>query len=494
MAITERDIAEFRDRERMRAEFLAMVCHDLRGTLTSIKGAATTVLGAKYAFGFAEMVQLFRIIDRQADQMSRLINDLLDVGRMETGTLPVNPEPTPVAALVDQARSTFQSGGNTHTIRIDLPLDLPPVMVDPQRIAQVLGNLLANAARRSRESSIIRVSAVAEGAHVAVSVEDRGARLDPGWILCLFQLSAALEKDERGDADLGLSISKGIVEAHGGRIWAESDRQSRGAKFTFTVPVLEETPPESVAISATAAVSDQGMRRRRERILTVDDDPQTLRYLHGVLTKAGYASTVTGDPMEALDLLEASRHHLVLLDLVLPGIDGVELLQEIRTVADVPVIFISAYGHKDAVARAFDMGAEDYLVKPLSPTELTARIRAALRRREAPETEEPSKPYVRGDLVVDFAARRVSLAGRLVRVTVTEYRLLVELAANAGRTLTHCHLLEQVWSQGSAGDLRSMRSTVKTLRRRLGDDAHNPAYIFTERHIGYRMPKGEERS
>ena len=137
---------------------------------------------------------------------------------------------------------------------------------------------------------------------------------------------------------------------------------------------------------------------------------------------------------------------------------------------------------------AFDRGAADYVVKPFSPTELSARIRAALRRREA---AEPSAPYVLGDLAIDYAERRVTLAGRPVPLTATEYGLLAEISANAGRVLTHQHLLERVWGEKSGGDVRPMRTIVNKLRRKLGDAGGNPTYLFTEPRVGYRMPKGE---
>ena len=121
---------------------------------------------------------------------------------------------------------------------------------------------------------------------------------------------------------------------------------------------------------------------------------------------------MTGDPEEALSLVKANDPHLVLLDLVLPGTDGIELMGDIRQIADVPVIFLSAYGQEETIARAFENGADDYVVKPFSPMELVARIKAALRKREAPEWAEPSEPFVLGELTIDYAGRRVTLAGR----------------------------------------------------------------------------------
>ena len=182
-------------------------------------------------------------------------------------------------------------------------------------------------------------------------------------------------------------------------------------------------------------------RPERERILVVDDDPQTLRHVRDALARAGYEPIVTGDPQEALSQVEANDPHLVLLDLMLPGTDGIELMGNILDMADVPVIFLSAYGQEETIARAFEKGADDYVVKPFSPTELVARIKAALRKREAPEWAEPSEPYVFGDLTVEYAQRRVTLAARPVQLTALEYGLLFELSANAGRVMTY-------WAEG----------------------------------------------
>ena len=222
----------------------------------------------------------------------------------------------------------------------------------------------------------------------------------------------------------------------------------------------------------------------------MDDDPQALRYVRDALLKSGHTPVVTGDPEEALRLVEEEKPDLVLLDLMLPGTDGIELMKDILRAGDVPVIFVSAYGRDELIARAFDMGAVDYVVKPFSPTELAARIRAALRKRAA---SEPSEPYVLGDLTIDYAERRVTLAGRPLPLIAMEYRLLAELSANAGRLLTYEHLLERVWGEKSSGDVRPMRTIVSKLRRKLGDDADNPTYIFTEPRVGYRMPKGETK-
>ena len=496
VVVTLQDMTALEELDRLRAEFLGMVSHELRAPLTSIKGSAATVLGSSADLDPAVVRQFFRIIDEQADHMHDLVADLLDVARIETGTLPVTPEPAEVAVLVDRARSTFSSAGGRNNLAIDIPLDLPLVMADRRRVVQVFGNLLSNAAKHSSESSVITVTVVREDVHVAVSVADEGRGIPSERLPYLFRKFTRTDGDDLGSgvagSGLGLAICKGIVEAHGGRIWAESEGAGMGARFTFTIPTVEETgsgtaiglPPLSTP-AARRAVAEAG---ERVRVLAVDDDPQALRYVRDALASAGYTPVVTGDPEEALRLVAEEQPDLVLLDLMLPGTDGIELMKDILGAGDVPVIFLSAYGRDELIARAFDMGAVDYVVKPFSPTELAARIRAALRKRAA---SEPSEPYVLGDLTIDYAERRVTLGGRPLPLIAMEYRLLAELSANAGRLLTYEHLLERVWGEKSSGDVRPMRTIVSKLRRKLGDDADNPAYIFTEPRVGYRMPKGE---
>ena len=493
VVVTIQDMTPMEELERLRAEFLGMVSHELRTPLAAIKGSAATLTEAASDLDPAEMLQFYRIIGEQADYMRDLIGDLLDVARIETGELSVAPVPADVASLVDEARSRFQSGGGRNNLRIDLSPDLPLVMADGRRVVQVLSNLLSNAARHSHEASAIGVSAVREGYHVAVSVTDEGRGIAAERLPHLFRKFSRIDGEDRrrdiAGSGLGLAICKGIVEAHGGRIWAESDGLGLGARFTFTIPVAGDAVAGVPRLSARRERAE----KERTRVLCVDDDPQTLRYVRDALAGAGYAPIVTADPQEAASLVEANDPHLVLLDLMLPGTDGIELMGDILDMADVPVIFLSAYGQEEIIARAFENGADDYVVKPFSATELVARIKAALRKREAPEWAEPSKPYVFGDLTIDYAERRVTLAGRPVQLTAIEYGLLFELSANAGRVMTYDRLLQRVWGLRSSGDSRRVRTAAKQLRRKLGDDANNPTYILNEPRVGYRMAKGEER-
>ena len=230
--------------------------------------------------------------------------------------------------------------------------------------------------------------------------------------------------------------------------------------------------------------ADPAPREPREptRILVVDDDPLTLRFVRDTLTAAGYATLVTGEHEELSQIIRTEKPHLVLLDLMLPGTDGIALMESVPELGELPVVFISGNGRDETVARALKAGAADYVVKPFSPTELTARVEAALRRVARPE------PFALGALAIHYEARRVTVGGAEVSLTATEYDLLRILSLNAGRVVTYDALTRQVWSGREAGNDDLVRNFIKKLRAKLGEDAADPAWIFNVRGVGYRMP------
>ena len=481
VVVSLQDLEPLEELERQRAGFLDMVSHELRAPLTSIKGSAATLLEASSELDRAEIREFSRVIAEQAEHMRGLIADLLDAGRIETGTLSVAPEPTEVAALVDRARNTFLSGGSGHNVLIDLAPALPRMMADRRRVVQVLVNLLSNAARYCSDTSPIRVAASRDGARVVISVRDEGRGIAPERLAHLFSKHARTAGEGGIGGGLGLAICKGLVEAHGGRIWAESAGPGQGARFSFTIPVIE---------SGAAAGDDRPARRRRgeerARIMVIDDDPQTLRYIRDALSGAGYVALVTGDSRDLSRLVAAEKPDLVLLDLMLPETDGIELMHSVPELTDRPVIFISGYGRGETIAGALESGAVDYIVKPFSAAELVARVGAALRGRNEPE------PFELDGLAVRFDERRVTVDGKAVQLTVTEYDLLRALSLNAGRVLTYDALLRRVWNGRDYADENLVRAYVRRLRIKLGDDARDPAYIFNERGIGYRMARPGE--
>ena len=484
LVVTVQDLKSIEEIERRRARFLSLVSHELRAPLSSIKGSAALLLEVASELNAAEVREYSRIIEQQSDRMRGLVNDLLDAGRIESGTLSVSPRVCDLAGLLENARDTFLSGGHAHAVHISVPTDLPPVTAEPRRILQVLDNLLANAARHSPTSSAIRVVAERDGVQVTVSVSDKGRGLAPERLQHLFRKHVSEEDAGSGiGGGLGLAICKGLVEAHGGRIWVESGGVGQGTRFTFTLPAATTADGIDIAPGRTGA---QGGADEVATILVVNDDTQTLHYVRDALTRAGYHAVVTADHGALADLIRAERPRLVVLDLVPPGTDGIELRRQVPGLAELPVIFICAYGQDETIERALRTGAADYIVKPFAPTELIARIGLALRRRTEPE------PMRLGDLAIDFERRRASVAGRALQLTATEFELLRVLALNVGRVLSYDALIRRIWDGSERGSPKLVRTYIRRLRRKLGDDPRSPAYIVNERGVGYRIKRPSE--
>jgi two-component system KDP operon response regulator KdpE len=229
------------------------------------------------------------------------------------------------------------------------------------------------------------------------------------------------------------------------------------------------------------------------RILVVDDEEQILRALRRALIARGYEVRSATDGEDAIAETEAGLPDLVVLDLNLPGIDGMEVVRRLRAWATVPILILSVREDETAKVRALDLGADDYLTKPFGVEELLARVRALLRRARSIEGE-PLRFEVDG-MLVDLGAHRVSRLGRDVHLTKTEWALLEAMAEHPGKLLTHRWLLERVWGPGYEDDLEVLRVFVSQLRRKVEPDPERPTMILTDPGVGYRwaaQPTSEE--
>ena len=219
------------------------------------------------------------------------------------------------------------------------------------------------------------------------------------------------------------------------------------------------------------------------RVLVVDDEPQIVRGLKVILGNAGYRVEEATTKQEALDSVSARPPDAIVLDLVLPDGDGVDVATEIRRWSQVPIVVLSAVGDEHQKVRALDAGADDYVTKPFGLEELLARMRAVLRRR----SEDGDGPVRIGDLEVDLADRSVKRAGEEVHLTPIEFDLLSQLAQHPGRLVTHRQLLQEVWGPGYEDETHYLRVHFAHVRAKLEPDPSKPTYVITEPGVGYRL-------
>lgn len=228
----------------------------------------------------------------------------------------------------------------------------------------------------------------------------------------------------------------------------------------------------------------------RELILVVDDEPNIVELATLYLENEGYEVQPAYDGEEALRLFRERHPALIILDIMLPVLDGWEVCRRVRAESDVPIIILTAREAEVDKVVGLELGADDYLTKPFSPRELTARVRAVLRRYVRPVAEQPAETLRFGELVLDLARRRVTLAGSEVQLTAKEFDLLAVLASNPGIVLSREKLMEKVWGYDYYGDTRTVDVHVRHIREKLSDSTDSPRFIETVRGVGYRFSGG----
>lgn len=230
------------------------------------------------------------------------------------------------------------------------------------------------------------------------------------------------------------------------------------------------------------------MSLKSASVLVVDDDIRMLRMMKRILELEGFQALIASSGEAALKIFDKETPDLVLLDIMMPDMNGYTVCQHIREFSQVPIIMVTAKGDDKEKVEGLDIGADDYVTKPFSASELTARVRAMLRRIGI--QDKPPKTIFRyKDLVIDFASHRVMVDNQELKLTSTEYRLLSYVSSNAGRVVTPDQLLDKVWGEEYIGAPHLLQVNIARIRKKLGDDARNPTYIQTRPGIGYIMQK-----
>ncbi len=486
LVVTLQDLAPLEELTRLRAEFLGKVSDELRAPLVAIKGSSASVLGATPRPDSAEMLQYFRVIDDRADEMRGLIADLLEYGKIATGTLELSPVSIRVSNLIEQGCEQFRNEFKIQSLNIDVSANLPQVYVDPARIKQIIDILLRVTANFSQPLDVVEFNAKQEETHIAIRLNAPNWHIPQAQLPRLFQRYSLPTGDEDDDsshhARIDLAICRGLIEANGGRIWAESDPAIGGTQITLTLPVAHDVSTVGVATPDSKSKTDSLISTQ---VLVINATPSMHRYIQESLTTPEFETFFVEDDDQLLDHFDAINPSLVILNLQQHGFAPREKITEISGLSDAPVIFIAHYGTDDTVVKALGAGAVDYLVHPFSRSELIARVRGALRRQGT------STPFVLNELQINYEERKVVVAEEHVELTATEYELLRVLSMNAGRVMNYNMLLRQVWGKRntSPDDPKAVRAVVKRLRNKLGDDATTPKYVCNERGVGYFIPR-----
>ncbi len=497
------DMTPLQELERRRGEFLGEVSEELRTPLSTIKGSALALKGIVQSMNEREPQQLLRIIDQQADLMRSQVNSLIELTQIEAGTLSIVTEPAEVAGLIERSCGEYLRDYSALSIQLEIPEGLPNVAVDKHRIGQVLQNFLRQAAKHSNELSPVKVSASLVDIYISISVSIDGVQDSTEEIISPFETAASqgmfkkisqahnktAELSSQGEG-LALAFCRGVVEAHGGRMRTEVDEQDGRLTLTFTLPSIEEEELEVSALDVPEISGGQlPAPPENTQILVSINNFKMESTVRRVLIGAGYESLTTSGLDELEHLATSGNAKLLVMDISGREEECFRTLRRARESHILPAIVLCDRDDEEYVVRAFEMGADGYMVKPFSPSELIARIKATLRRSNAGSEPGNNSAFQLGEVLVNFYERIVTVSGQPVQLTATEYKLLTELANSAGRVLTQDMLLERIWGPEYLGEPQLLRSYIKSVRQKLGDNARKPSYIFTEHGVGYRMAK-----
>jgi len=375
---------ELRRLDELKSEFLAMVSHELRTPLTAIVGYSRLLIRQVHGPLTPKQLEHQEAIFRSAQRLTELINDLLDVSRLEAARVELDPRPIDVREAVDHVVAAVRVASQAKQIRIANAVgsDVPAVHADATRLHQVLVNLIGNAVKFTPAGGAVTVRAVGQGDQVWIAVEDTGLGIAKDELARIWDPFYQVESPMRrrhGGSGLGLAIVRRLVELHGGVVRAESDGENRGSRFSFSLPV-STVAPRAVIASVEETRIDPVLAGRD--VLIVEDDPANQDLMRAVVEDLlGGRATVSADGEAAVQHALEHPPAVILLDLMLPGLSGWEVARRLRQHPDtrnIPIIAVSALARPQERESAFHAGCEAYVAKPYTPDDLARVVAATL--------------------------------------------------------------------------------------------------------------------
>jgi PAS domain S-box-containing protein len=368
---------------RLKDEFLATLSHELRNPLNSIAGYADILLRSPDARRLPMVQKAAETIRRNAMTQARLINDLLDLSRLQTGKLAISKQPVRFSAAIGDAINSMRLQAAAKSIRVDLNLSEEALIVeaDPVRLQQVVWNLVSNAVKFTPIGGQVAVGLSREGQAAVLKVEDNGQGIDEGFLPYVFEMfrqADARTTRSHGGMGIGLALVKQIIEHHGGSVQAESEGAGKGTCMTVRLPLYDDVAP-----SLPATPSPDG-QLNGARLLVVDDTPDSIEMMRSLLEIEGASVTAVLSGAEALEAAEHSDFELLISDISMPGMDGYELIRRLREqegFSDIPAIAITGFGRDEDIYLARAAGFTTHLTKPLDFRVFLKIVNAALHRR-----------------------------------------------------------------------------------------------------------------
>jgi two-component system KDP operon response regulator KdpE len=482
------------------AEHLLAITRELWTPLAAIKGSASMLMGDHQFWDESQRQHQAESIYKGVEQLTSYLEYAQMLLKLELDATKLTLRQTAVPTIIHQVLNGMSARIAAYRCSIALADDLPLIELDASRVEQVLFNLIDHAAKHSPRDGEIQIEASVESDELLVSVSNQGVGISEEHLPYLFDAFYRVgpgESDYFANAGLALHMTRKLVLLHGGRIWAES-ALGHGTRITFALPLHAEW--SEVVIAPKTAPAPKSNRRARTKpgrnalkALVVEDDFRIAELLQLILEGDGYQATWVSKGKLAIDQVANYKPDVVLLDVFLPDINGLEILSQIREFSAVPVVMVTANSKTEDTAQALDLGADDYIIKPFNRIELLARIRATV-RRAVPTPVNGESQFRAKDLSIDFGRRQVSVRGESVKLSKIEYNLLSYLAANPGHVLSHSQILSKIWGPEYKEDTQYLWVTMSRLRKKLEEDPANPEYILTEPGVGYYLPPANEDS
>jgi two-component system, OmpR family, aerobic respiration control sensor histidine kinase ArcB len=462
---------------KRRIDYTRALAHELKTPLTPVLASVDTLLSDLQD---QHLLSLAQNISRGAHTLDSRINELLDLARGEIGMLKLKPEQIDVLPMLQEiTHNTMPLASELGlSFLVDLPQCLPTVQADTVRLQQVVINLLDNAFKFTSRGGQIMLSARTEGDSLIVEVRDSGSGMSKEQQERVFEPYHRLEtsKNHTDGLGLGLALCKTLVELHGGRIWVKSS-PGAGSTFGFALPTSD--------VRRKVTTKEEG---KLWKILLIEDNKEIVDSISLILQKdwleAELITARTGE--QGLELVEKADPDIVILDLGLPDIDGFEVLKQVRLFSSVPVVVVTVREAEEYLARALDLGANDYITKPFGKKELLARLKAQLRGGNPADGETS---IISGQLCLVPKTCQLIFGRKVIGLTVIECLILQKLMRKTGHIVTHSDLAEAIWGEDSPGAIVSLRTYIHRLRQKIESDPNNPKLILTKAGIGYSLVK-----